>query len=553
MEPLNPSQQRQFEQQPIVAQQYAQQQRQLDRVRRLRASTKAQRSSSAPLLPHESVTNRLRVTATIFTAVGALLWAVAIATHVQWVRLHDGTVTPVSYTWPGVASLTALGCLLLGSYAKAMAHGNRRANNIVAAVAPHDDRVDPDARSAISSGDRLTPHERTAKRDTANQGDGGVEAHVRAGGQTGKDQADVLATARELYEQGRYEESERAFVEVTHADPTWAEAYYGLGMTAVALGKSAGAGHDPGVEYFQRAVAIDPRHANALYQLGVIDERAGNVAAAVENYRHAVEADASHASGVYALNRLTARSENITTPPATRPATLPVNHGDPLGLGVPSVYQFLLEDPAPISRQTVELMNKVECECSPRYIAYVGRYAGSTLRRLLILAGALAVVTVLLDVVRSHFPSAVAVSSSAVGRVDLVLAILICLTPFVIAAAGYVQVKCTRVRIVKGRLQIEKGVFRKHLNNIDFWRVHNIDLDRRLLNRITDDGTLVFALTFSILPENYERSGRRQKRRDGVVEVCGCATGAKLAELHQDLLNLIFLLRGNPVVKGIIQ
>jgi hypothetical protein len=38
-----------------------------------------------------------------------------------------------------------------------------------------------------------------------------------------------------------------------------------------------------------------------------------------------------------------------------------------------------------------------------------------------------------------------------------------------------------------------------------------------------------------------------------VVEVCGLAHGPQLIELHQDLLNLTFLLRGNPIVKGIIQ
>jgi hypothetical protein len=121
-----------------------------------------------------------------------------------------------------------------------------------------------------------------------------------------------------------------------------------------------------------------------------------------------------------------------------------------------------------------------------------------------------------------------------------------------IAVVGYVAVLCTRIRIQKGRLQIEKGIFRKHLNNIDFWRVHNIDLDRRLINRMTGDGTLVFSLTFGMLPENYRRR-RRRERADHVVEVCGVVHGAELAELHQDLLNLTFLLRGNPIVKGIIQ
>jgi membrane protein YdbS with pleckstrin-like domain len=225
----------------------------------------------------------------------------------------------------------------------------------------------------------------------------------------------------------------------------------------------------------------------------------------------------------------------------------------PLGLpgdNIPSVYQFLLEDPTPISQQTVQLIQRVEYNARPRYLAYVGRYFARTIVTTVILAVVVIAVTIVLNVLGSHYRAIP--SSQTINRVTDFLLICIAALPVCTAIIGYINVQCTHIRIQKARLQIEKGIIRKHLNNIDFWRVHNIDLDRRLINRMTGDGTLVFSLTFGVLPENYGRR-RHRKRTDHVVEVCGLVRGAELTELYQDLLNLTFLLRGNPIVKGIIQ
>ena len=164
---------------------------------------------------------------------------------------------------------------------------------------------------------------------------------------------------------------------------------------------------------------------------------------------------------------------------------------------------------------------------------------------LLVIAAAIA-----LNVLHNHYTAIP--QSGTIDKIADVLLVLVAALPFLILIVGYVVVLNIRVRINKGRLQIEKGVFHKHLNNIDFWRVHNIDLDRRLINRMTGDGALIFSLTFGVLPEHYERRRRRSKP-DHVVQVCGLVHGPQLMELHQDLLNLTFLLRGNPIVKGIIQ
>jgi hypothetical protein len=118
---------------------------------------------------------------------------------------------------------------------------------------------------------------------------------------------------------------------------------------------------------------------------------------------------------------------------------------------------------------------------------------------------------------------------------------------------GFARVRCTAVRIRQGRLQVERGIFHKHVTNVDFWRVQNIDLDRRLINRLTGDGTLVLSLTFGVLPERYKWKRNWKKPKLKVVEICGLAEGGELEQTYQDLLSLSFLLRGNPIVKGIIQ
>jgi hypothetical protein len=220
------------------------------------------------------------------------------------------------------------------------------------------------------------------------------------------------------------------------------------------------------------------------------------------------------------------------------------------GESIPSVYQFLVDDPTPISQQTVELINRVEYEARPRFIAYVGWYFMRTIITTVILAVAVIAAATALNTQQNHYGAIP--QSGTVDRIADMALVFVAALPFLVLICGYVVVSNIRVRIYKGRLQIEKGVFHKHLNNIDFWRVHNIDLDRRLINRMTGDGALIFSLTFGVLPEHYERRRKRNKP-DHVVRVCGLVRGPRLMELHQDLLNLTFLLRGNPIVKGIIQ
>jgi hypothetical protein len=70
---------------------------------------------------------------------------------------------------------------------------------------------------------------------------------------------------------------------------------------------------------------------------------------------------------------------------------------------------------------------------------------------------------------------------------------------------------------------------------------------------MTGDGTLVLTLTAE--PIAGQKRRRQQIRPGGeqFTYVTGLAKGSRLEATFQQLLNLTFLLRGNPVVKGIIQ
>jgi hypothetical protein len=63
------------------------------------------------------------------------------------------------------------------------------------------------------------------------------------------------------------------------------------------------------------------------------------------------------------------------------------------------------------------------------------------------------------------------------------------------------------------------------------------------------DGTLILTLG----PEAQTEHRRLRRPKSAVVKVPGLARGSQLTSLYQELLNLVFLLRGNPVVKGILQ
>lgn len=323
--------------------------------------------------------------------------------------------------------------------------------------------------------------------------------------------ADLLAEGRALLEQHRYDESRRVFLKATAFPEAAAEAHYGLGVLALSQGDNPLA-----QGYFREAIRGDPRHANALFQLGHISELNNASAEAVDFYRQALTVQPTHAAALARLRQLDDGNAGQAPSPAVpaQPDAYQPVQGD-LGGYQYGVYEFLRQDGSALSKQAVALMDALKTEVRPRFPAYVGR--------------------------------------SLHGIIRPIFIVLFCIaTAGLIPLIGYIRVRCTRIRIAQGRLQIEKGVFSKHLKNVDIWRVLNIELERTFINRMTGDGTLVLILSPLAAADRHRRK-RKQSGSEQFVDVIGLAKGRRLEDTYQQLLNLTFLLRGNPVVKGIIQ
>jgi tetratricopeptide (TPR) repeat protein/membrane protein YdbS with pleckstrin-like domain len=131
---------------------------------------------------------------------------------------------------------------------------------------------------------------------------------------------------------------------------------------------------------------------------------------------------------------------------------------------------------------------------------------------------------------RNHQPP---VKSSTVVLVALVVGLGLWVVWVLYA---YLRATTTKVRFANARMYHHQGVLAKHTNIVDLWLVQRIDLDRSLLNRLTGDGAMILSLV-----GNHE------------ITVFGLRKSPELEKLYQQLQDLRFLLRANPVVKGIIQ
>jgi len=346
----------------------------------------------------------------------------------------------------------------------------------------------------------------------------------------------LLEHAKALLAQGHTSESEDAFRQLCASPAHAAEGRYGIGMARLAAGDLEAAG-----PFFDQALKLDPANANALYQLGVIAEKSGHSAAARSYYGRALAIVPGHAGARQRLRAISpepvpaaARSEPV-------PAAAPPSNGGPSGS---AIYDYLRQDPSPLSRQTLAAMDALEMKVHPTFTAYAGRHFA----RFAILAGLALIAVIGLPVLVAALPQNV---NLPVDLTSLAGALIIAVPAIAAAAAalGYVRVRSTCVTIHCGRLQIRKGVLSRRLVNVDLWHVRGIELKRTFLNRLTGDGTLVLEL----VPQPALSRSRRTPAGDGPVQLTGIVRGKRLEEVYQQLLNVAFLLRSNPIVKGIIQ
>ena len=101
---------------------------------------------------------------------------------------------------------------------------------------------------------------------------------------------DLLATAVELHQSGRFEEAEATYRRVLRDEPSNSEALHLLGLLAHQVGDNQAAARLIG-----RAIEVEGRRALYHFNLGVVLAASGDTAAAEGAYRNALAVDPSHA------------------------------------------------------------------------------------------------------------------------------------------------------------------------------------------------------------------------------------------------------------------
>lgn len=359
----------------------------------------------------------------------------------------------------------------------------------------------------------------------------------------------VFAAARDALEKQQWAASVGGFTELLSSPRYAADARYGLGWIELQQGSL-----DRAAALFQEATQYNERHANAWYALGRLTE-ARSVPEAIADYRRAVAAEPTHygaAERLRLLGQAGERSSHDEPPSAPAPnaaAAIPwtgvdratdqsVELPDPGQLGV---VEFLHRDKSPVSQQALARINSLNRSTRFRFAAHIEQL----LKRFVLLVGPAAAISyILFHITPLQIGSSTVHFYSSTVRAVIELAILAWA-----AWAGWTLLDCVTntVTIANGRIRWGHGVLDKHFETLDVWTVRDIDLDRNALQRLTGDGTLTFKGTLHDRPSWSRRRGARP------LSLTGIARGDELDRIYADLLDLKFLLRANPGLKGIIQ
>jgi tetratricopeptide (TPR) repeat protein len=346
----------------------------------------------------------------------------------------------------------------------------------------------------------------------------------------------LLEHGRKLYDSRQFQESEAIFRRLIGSGYT-SDGFYGIGRVRMVLGDFAGATLN-----LASSLAANSQNANAWYQLGVIAEQQRSFEKARSCYANALSVNPRLAGATERLRVLDPNSradQPIGRPNAAASRTdvqRTISSVNKLG-----VYEFLLRDNSPLSKQTVAAMNSLEMSVIPRLTAYSRQLLWCT-----------AFIWIIVSIL-AHGPGRRGFFGF-VRTVDLVYALLrqlglghtmtlsalnyIALVLILVVVLILANIRATRIMIDKGRLQVKEGLFSTSVRNIELWRVEDVQLIRSLINRLTGDGSLIVHYI--------------QDRKSKTVELKGLASGGRLEEIRRQLLDLVFLLRANPTVKGII-
>lgn len=326
----------------------------------------------------------------------------------------------------------------------------------------------------------------------------------------------AVARGRVAFRDGRLADAEEAFNEALTNGESVPEAVYGLGAVKLAQEDRPAA-----EDLFRKAYALGGEVENAAYYLGRMSFERGEMSAARAWYSLALEGSPDHAGA-------TAGMADVAEAKAVAAGRVDGEYGRS-ALGA---YEALQASTDPLVRAPLTLLeNLTRPAAPPRISAYLGHLAAALWWA--VLAGYV--------LVQGYYTLS---WQQDFGRRPLApswLLVLCCLALGVsVVAVEVAVILTTRYTLAKGRIQTRRGIVIRHDHNLELYRVTNITIRRSLLQRLTNDGTFIFAA--------YE-SGHPIPS----VDLVGFASLTEMRELHPRLLSLVFTLRGSNAVRGIIQ
>jgi membrane protein YdbS with pleckstrin-like domain len=334
----------------------------------------------------------------------------------------------------------------------------------------------------------------------------------------------LLGNAERLLSENKLQESEAAFTKVIALAVDASQGFYGLGLIQFRRARYADA-----ATMFQGCLRLDPMNANAYYYLGESWERLKVPGAAVAFFEKALSINPGHRGALEKLSsRAASGSASAVQPLSTAPHTHPAAAPSLVPGGGEGVYEYIRSDTSPLAKQTLQLIDSVKLVAvAPRLSAFLGKILLTPALWFIALMGASA----LLGNAMRHDRQAQQLVSTLV-KLALVL-------PFGIFLYEVVRVKTTKYTLDKGRLMVSTGIFSKEQQNIELYRIEDIQLHQTFLNRLTQDGELIL----------HVATGHTQPR---LLKLRGLAKINQLQVLFDQLRSLIVLLRTGQWGKGII-
>jgi tetratricopeptide (TPR) repeat protein len=322
----------------------------------------------------------------------------------------------------------------------------------------------------------------------------------------------MLAHARRLYNQHKFKASAEAFEKVIKLGRHGAEGHYGLGLVFFQLGSL-----DLARKELETCVKLNARHANAWFYLGEIARKRNALEESRRFFQKALEISPNHAG---AKRRLLNLLESERKMPL-RPGTQTVPPGRPLSQVAAGGSAGV-----PLPQEAAQLMESLRMSgVQPIISAYLGKI----LLRLLACVVVFPIMTIFMD--NTFFRGSHKENEGMTVTAILLLVLLI----------GYLlwyifKILSTRINLDHGRLSITKGISARQ-TDIPLANIQNVEIQRTMLNRITDDGTIVLYLA----PDQGQVGNPPAAR----IDLIGLAKFARLSQIVEGLKALIPLLRTN--------